>query len=1490
MPIPGGVSDKFGNRFEGRWTVWNLAMVLGETANAIWLEPWDESGEGIEFTLRSNAGDSHHQVKRQVSGTVQWTIKRLDTDGVLTSAKAHLSEPGTFAFVSASPSTLHLLVETATTADSYEGFRGQLNKDDGEAFRDLVSCWTPWTEEQAYEALCRIEVPIIDEATLRKMVKGYVASLVDGDPDTVIDILAAYALDHLTQDVAASAVWEHLKVRGHEPRDWWRNESVVHRVTEQCERVLAETSRTLIAGAVIPREVIEELTAILTSDQSGQLVILVGDAGSGKSVALAEGVRRARAAGLHVLPLRADRLAASGHAPQTAADIGDELRLPASPAAILANLGKGRPALLVVDQLDAVSLLAGRSAATFEAIDEVIRQALDYPNVSVLVACRRYDLENDPRLRTLRQAPNARIIDVGALTQEEVFATLTRNGIDASTFNERQLGLLRNALNLRLYLESGGGPGGWFKTRKDLFDRYWDEKRSRTTERLGREASWTDVVNRLTAEIDRTRSFGVPSTVLDSWQHDAEAMASEGVLVRDGPVVAFAHQAFFDYAFARQFVASRQDVCSFVIAGHQQLFQRAQLREILVHIRDIDRARFLRTVRELLERSDIRFHLKDAVLALLSELDNPTTHEWDLVRDAIRDLDPAVAGRLRGMVASRGEWFDHALNDGWLAAGLASDDADTAGEFVSIVGRAQRVRPAAVENLLSPYVGAGGDWPRRLAWVIWLADLTLDRDFLDFVLRAISAGDLDAMQPFAMNGTFWDEAYPLARAKPAWAAEFARAYLDREMERSGAGNERRTLEEIRDPLDHDFFTKIGAGAPQAYLDLLLPWILEIADATTRPGEHKYDSFSARWPGEPSKLTDALVAGVDRALHALADADAAALNRWREVLTAAKSETANFLLLRLGVAAPVELGPEVAETLIKEPSRLQAAIGSDYHWAAREFVGATSPSLPGELCAALQSVILDYYPEWELTTKGQAARGQAQWKLLSAFPESALTEESKRRLRELRHKFGDASPTPPEPIVVSRIGSPIPEDVADRVTDEQWLSALRKYGSDEVHWDKPLDRAGGLHQLAQTLFARTLVEPQRFAALALRFPDDVPSPYMDDVLRGLAETSVEVPLDDVLAMCARAHALPKHPCGRWISDVIGKRAHEELPEEALRLVSWYATNAADPASVSRPLRGDGMSEADLIDSHALNSDRSRALLAIADLVRANPDRLEALRPSIEAGAADPIDAVRAATAEALLSSLSRDREFVASTLRSMLTSMPDALLASRAVARLIFHFVHTEFAAWQDVLDRMLSSGDPRVVRLAAGIAALASFQNAEARTIVDAALAGSEAQRLGVADIAAANVAHEKAFSVAKEWASSLFSDTSPDVRREAASAVSSLSPESLGDHQGLIRAFLASPAFDDRPGLFFHHLAESATMPALLELEACARFVQSAKGAAGDIRTAASASAGDVSRVAVRAHDQGDETDREKALDIIDELLKVAAFGIGEAIEKYER
>ncbi len=60
MPLSGGAADKFGNRFEGRWTVLGLADVLDERADAIRLEPPGEEGSGVEFWLCRAAAYEFH--------------------------------------------------------------------------------------------------------------------------------------------------------------------------------------------------------------------------------------------------------------------------------------------------------------------------------------------------------------------------------------------------------------------------------------------------------------------------------------------------------------------------------------------------------------------------------------------------------------------------------------------------------------------------------------------------------------------------------------------------------------------------------------------------------------------------------------------------------------------------------------------------------------------------------------------------------------------------------------------------------------------------------------------------------------------------------------------------------------------------------------------------------------------------------------------------------------------------------------------------------------------------------------------------------------------------------------------------------------------------------------------------------------------------------------------------------------------------------------
>jgi len=50
MPLSSGASDKYGNRYEGKWTARCLAMLLNEAFDCIQLEPPGPEGEGLVFS------------------------------------------------------------------------------------------------------------------------------------------------------------------------------------------------------------------------------------------------------------------------------------------------------------------------------------------------------------------------------------------------------------------------------------------------------------------------------------------------------------------------------------------------------------------------------------------------------------------------------------------------------------------------------------------------------------------------------------------------------------------------------------------------------------------------------------------------------------------------------------------------------------------------------------------------------------------------------------------------------------------------------------------------------------------------------------------------------------------------------------------------------------------------------------------------------------------------------------------------------------------------------------------------------------------------------------------------------------------------------------------------------------------------------------------------------------------------------------------------
>src|SRR5207247_384284 len=165
---------------------------------------------------------------------------------------------------------------------------------------------------------------------------------------------------------------------------------------------------------------------------------------------------------------------------QATIGLGEQLGLPESPALVIERCHPGQKAVLVVDQLDFVSATSGRNPNFFDTVAALLVEIRGLRSTfcpHVIIACRKFDFENDHRLRKLLP-PQQEPIDVGPWTEAEVKATISAAGGDVSRLSNRQFDLLRLPQNLSLFVDSGlaSNPKPAFLSQKQLFDAYWEAK------------------------------------------------------------------------------------------------------------------------------------------------------------------------------------------------------------------------------------------------------------------------------------------------------------------------------------------------------------------------------------------------------------------------------------------------------------------------------------------------------------------------------------------------------------------------------------------------------------------------------------------------------------------------------------------------------------------------------------------------------------------------------------------------------------------------------------------------------------------------------------------------------------------------------------------------------------------------------------------------------------------------------------------------------
>jgi hypothetical protein len=752
-------------------------------------------------------------------------------------------------------------------------------------------------------------------------------------------------------------------------------------------------------------------------------------------------------------------------------------------------------------------------------------------------------------------------------------------------------------------------------------------------------------------------------------------------------------------------------------------------------------------------------------------------------------------------------------------------------------------------------------------------------------LELLKAGVLDGSPIGFFRMDTWSLGHGLETKRPGWACEFIAARVKHEIEA------RRSL----DSADHNagqaaaqLILAAAEAAPREFARLMTPLMLQLMRANVVRSKKwvlKKDSvWRYRTTGRPFSPTTALLRGMENALIAIvSDKQFDGLARR---LLRASYETGNYLVALAYCSAPPARGEEALRFLVALPVRLLLDLDGKACRAAETIIRRFSAAARPRTIRAVVAAILGY-PSGAKDDEERAWRTRVQHRLLAALPHKRLGVRAEARLNELDAEFGAQAPFLTE--VESdddgwEVVSPIATDQLPQMSDDDWIERIT-VGPDSEQW-LPSGRLMGGAQEVAVLFERQFeADPSRFAAILLRLPDTVRSVYFEAGLRGCAKQVSGLEDQPVWSVVRKCHGLPGRHVGRWLVWLVQAAAARDIPADVIQAVVWYAENDPDPIDREGPVRaGDGSPR--LLDS-GINTSRGAASEALAEVLARHPSALADVRAAVESLARDPSAAVQSCAARLLAVVLSIDEEFSFELIPAL--ARDPAVLGTQYGRQLLLNAARRDYGQIRTVVDGLATSGIDDA-EFAAG--EVTAFNALVAGSDLEGLTAHrSAAVRRGTAVVLASNVTVEMYAGVCRRGLVTFFSDTDESVREAASRCFWQLSAHAVATERELCIAFATSPSYAAHSSELLRKVADSPDVPVDVVVIAADEFIKAFGRQAGDIRTAASADASDVSVMLIRAYSQNpSEVIRQQALDAIDRMLEAGAFGVEQSLEAYRR
>lgn len=1458
MPFErGGLADKLGNRYEGRWVVTQLLSLLEEKIQSVTIEAIGDDERGVDlWIVLKNGVRQAQQCKARNTSKEYWPISDLIARGVLDKIRFQLDRDlnHQFAFVSSVGSEVFKdICEYARRSNNNAGafYQEKILK----ASQDVQTCFRQFCNylsldpvkeadlNQAFDYLRRVYINVFpdDQATWQSLLDrmGY---LLVGDAETVVAALISYAenKNRFGSPIFVDEVRNYLSDHGIHPKRLEHDNRIAPAIQELQVQFVESIRPLLIDDTPLQRS---ETSSLIEAIEEGKNIILSGAAGYGKSGVLFELSLYLQKENIPYLPIRLDRRVPEN----TAAQFGQQIGLPDSPAFSLSGLAGERKSVLILDQLDAIRWTSSHANNALDVCKELVRhiQSLrsDGKKIAVVLSSRTFDLEHDPAIKNwlAGEADKEFVrIEVAGLSSDVLQRVI---GSPFSEMTEKEKNLLACAQNLSIWMElKRTGPVPSFTTSTGLIREFWksrrlilEEKAAITPDEVGQ------VLSPLLDYMEQNGKISAPARIIALWPRIKDALFSYGVLQKSAGMISFCHQRYLDYLIAERLLRQMDSGTGNILdwlgpKEKQSLFRREQLRQVLVILAEESPRRFLLAAKQILEAAEVRFHIKHLVLEVMGLKEEITedlgAYCLTLFRDAFWQehiFETVFLGHPAYVL-----FLDEA---DLLSEWLHSDDNDKINRALLLLRTVTEILPDTVAKILEHYLGKGDEWLGRIINSLsWRIEDDSERTFQ---LRVA----------LARRGVVTDfvEWKTLCSKHPLRAVELIEAVISTwDINDDSTKSQKGRLTRWYDP-DAKALHKAVKEYPIETWDRLIPHIERLTNFEANPYDHRLEKWRTNRYSR-SQQTDIARGVVELAMIAgqsMASGNPDMLLDRTHLLENSISPIIQEILIRVYRDLPSSYADSGIRWLLADVSRFR--LGSRYdepEWQpAVRLIQALSPFCSEILFRQLEDAIIHYHSSdekrmaehylsgWRTGHFGHYW-GKTQYFLLPALSTDrlrlgtiALLEVIKRTFasysKEYFLRFGRISG--------GRVGSKLGPSL-NRISDHSWLNIItnNKVTKDgnhkwiQVNADKILETS--VRQFSDSLETMAKRFPGRFGRLALQFPNNVDPAYVAAILNGCSELTPDPKLteeekniwhpasvDLVEMLLEKFPAVDDREIAMSFCRLIEHRAAEHWSDSTLARVIHYAQKHPDlepgKLNVYCSQNADEAS-IDTLYQNTINCVRGTVAQAMARILWEHTDWLEKLRPGIESLVHDSHPAVRMAAIEMLLPVINIDKD---QAVEWFVTACEDDLrVAASPRAQYFYNYtVPSHIAQIGPIIQRMVNSTLDDVAKEGATQVTARWLFHGYFEEELLLCQRGTVPQRQGIANVASQLLHDGKYSEGCRPFLLALLNDPEKAVRQELHDLFFKVELLSDTTLKSFILEYVVSFTFADSPEDFVHFLQD---------------------------------------------------------------------------------